>query len=340
MAKLSDGKPAVMKSVFKLIRLPNLVIIAATQYLMRHGVISPLLDRYDHAVASASFAGEPGFELQLPEGHFLLLILSTILITAAGYVINDYFDTRIDMLNRPGSVVVGTVIPRRLAMLIHMVLNVVGVGMGVYLSFYVGKPLWSIVFFLVAGMLWFYSTTYKRQFLIGNLLVAVLTALVPFMVALFEIPLLNQAYAPVLRQWNASFDLLVYWILGFSFFAFITTLTREIIKDVEDFEGDRTYGHHSLPIVMGVTGTRIVITVLIAITMAALGWVYVRFLRDTLTLVYMIVLVSLPLVFTGITIWIARTPEKFHLASIMMKGVMAAGVLYAIVVRYIIYSMF
>ena len=155
-----------MTALLRLIRYRNLIIIALTQYMMRYFVIWPILK-------------VNGFELQMDRWHFLLLVLSALLITAAGYVINDYFDTRTDMLNRPETVVVGRSVSRRSAMLLHIILNIAGVGLGIYLSLYIGILSLGVAYLLAAGLLWFYSTTYKRQFLIGNLIVAVFTAMVP-----------------------------------------------------------------------------------------------------------------------------------------------------------------
>ncbi len=141
-----------------------------------------------------------------------------MLIAAAGYIINDYFDTRADLINKPTRVVVGVAISRKLAMILHLVLNVMGVGIGVYLAFYVGLPALSLVFMLSTGLLWFYSTNYKKQFLVGNLTVAFLTALVPLMVVLFEIPLLNKEYGEVMIRYDADFNYLFAWVSAFSFF--------------------------------------------------------------------------------------------------------------------------
>ncbi|MCK4746009.1 MAG: UbiA family prenyltransferase, partial [Bacteroidales bacterium] len=144
----------------KLIRFQNLFIIAATQYMMRLFIVVPIL-------------AVNGFEPQLDHFHFFLLVFSSIAITAAGYVINDYFDMKTDLLNRPSTVIVGRKISRRWAMILHIVLNTTGVFTGVYLSWYVGMPGFGLAYVLAAGLLWFYSTTYKRQFLIGNLIVSI-----------------------------------------------------------------------------------------------------------------------------------------------------------------------
>jgi len=312
-----------MYAYLKLVRYPNLIIIVLTQYLMRWGIIEPMLE-------------VNGFELQLDSFHFFLLVLSTVSLTAAGYVINDYFDTHTDLLNKPKQVLVGTHIHRRAAMFFHVVLNVIGVGLGFYVSFYVGMPFFGFVFLLVSGLLWFYSTTYKRQFIVGNVLVALLTALVPLMVALFEIPMLNEAYRTILIRHQSNFMYLLYWILAFSSFAFLTNFIREIVKDLEDFEGDSAYGRNSLPVVLGVRTSKMVVNALIFVTLIGLGYVYFSHLSDTVTFIYFLLFLFIPFIFLVIKNIKAYKKEDFRLISHILKGIMLVGVLYALVARYII----
>jgi 4-hydroxybenzoate polyprenyltransferase len=185
----------------------------------------------------------------MPWFDFLFLVLATLCLTAGGYVINDYFDIKTDLINR-GNVIVGTVIPRRRAMMLHNILNIAGVAAGFYISWRVGYFWLGTLFLLVSGLLWFYSASYKRQFLIGNILVAILTALVPFLVVFFEFPTMYEYYSVNAIE-HPYYKLLFFWTGGFSVFAFMTTLAREIIKDIEDYEGDREYGRSTLPVVLG-----------------------------------------------------------------------------------------
>ncbi|MDX2429544.1 MAG: geranylgeranylglycerol-phosphate geranylgeranyltransferase, partial [Bacteroides sp.] len=254
-----------LSSIFTLVRFPNLVIIAATQYAMRYLIMEPLLPTSD-------------FELQFGNLQFFLLVLSTVFIAGAGYIINDYFDTRTDMINKPARVVVGVEVGRRQAMILHAILNIIGVGIGIYLSFYIKLPALSLVFMLATGLLWFYSTTYKRQFLVGNLSVSFLTGLVPLMVVLFEIPLLNRAYGEQMLLHNASFNYIFAWVAGFSLFAFLSTLIRELIKDAEDFEGDSAYGMRTVPIVLGEGWTKAIVLGLIFSTLGVLIFLLVKYI--------------------------------------------------------------
>ena len=324
-----------MRSFLRLIRIPNLLIIAATQYLMLYAILIPLLKNIFVATDTVLIK-VPEMQPQLIGFPFMCLVLATIFLTAAGYVINDYFDTKTDLLNRPDKVIVGKTISRRKAMTIHVILNTLGVGFGFYASLSIGLPILGVVFAMVAGLLWFYSTTYKRQFLIGNILVAFLTGLVPFMVAVFEIPPLINEYSEILTSYQANLIHIAYWIGGFSFFAFMTTLIRELVKDMEDYEGDMVIGRKSMPVVIGLKLTKYIVVTLILVTIIALIWVYLFYLSDTITLIYMIVGIILPLIYLGYLLVMAASPKSFHFASLFSKIIMLSGMGYALVAYYII----
>lgn len=283
------------------------------------------------------------FELQFDGFHFFLLVLSTVFIAAAGYVINDYFDTKTDRLNKPNKVVIDKEISRRLAIKAHTILNFLGVGIGVYLSFYIGIPAISIVFLLIAGLLWFYSTNYKKEFLIGNFIVSLLTGVVPVMVVLFEIPLLNQEYGDIMIKAGANFNYIFYWISAFGFFAFLTNFIREIIKDAEDFEGDSAYGMRTLPILLGINTTKIIIGVLLLLFLAILFFLLNRFIffsgtqTDYISIFYFGIGVLIPSLYILYKIIRAKTKADYSRASAILKFVMLFGILYSVVVYLIIY---
>lgn len=333
MVRLLYGKICKMikhlRSIFTLVRFPNLIIIALTQYAMRYLIMEPLLPNSD-------------FQLQFGNLQFFLLVLSTIFIAGAGYIINDYFDTRTDMINKPTRVVVGMEVGRRQAMILHAMLNIIGVGIGIYLSFYIKLPAMSLVFMLATGLLWFYSTTYKRQFLVGNLSVSFLTGLVPLMVVLFEIPLLNRAYGEQMLLHNASFSYIFAWVAGFSFFAFLSTLIRELIKDAEDFEGDSAYGMRTVPIVLGSTWTKTIVVTLIVATLGVLIFLLMRFIlfsvtpADFYSLAYFIFLLILPFVLLAIRVIRAKDKRDYHRASTLIKLIMLFGILYSVMVFFLV----
>lgn len=316
-----------MINFLRLIRYKNLLIIVLTQYLMRWSIIKPLLKVNQ-------------FELQFSELNFFFLVMATVFITAAGYVINDYFDAKTDLVNRPEKVILGRKLNRRWAILLHVIFNTIGIGLGAYISFYIGLPILTLVFVMITGILWFYSTTYKRQFFIGNVIVAILTALVPLMVLLFEIPLLRERYGLLMNELRANFNYIILWVTAFSFYAFLLTLIREIIKDIEDFEGDCAYGRNTLPIVLGVMYSKIIIITFILLTQFSLIYVYFRFLKDTITLIYFSVFLIIPLLVLLFKIFVAKDKRDYHLASNLSKIIMLAGILYALVANYLILQQF
>lgn len=322
-----------MKAFLKLIRWPNLCIVIFTMLLMRYSILEPVLSRM--TVSLVNMPGTiSGMSLQFPLTDFILLVVATVLITAAGYVINDYFDIKTDLINR-GKVLVGTTIPRRHAMMWHNVLNITGVSIGFYVSWRTGYFWMGVLFLLVSGMLYFYSASYKRQFLIGNLIVGVLTAMVPMLVVLFEAPALYRYYTLNALQ-LPDLSIIFYWVGGFALFAFLTTLAREIIKDIEDFEGDVAYGRNTVPVVIGILTTKIVSACLILVTLALLYLVWFFFINDTITLIYISVAVAAPLLFVIYLLIISRSRRQLHSASRIMKIVMLTGILYSVVVKLII----
>ena len=322
-----------MKEFFNLIRWKNLVIVILTMVLMRYAIIAPLVSRIQVILANGS-GDQVQMTLRFPWYNFVLLVLATVLITAGGYVINDYFDIKTDLINK-GKVIVGTRIPRRKAMMWHNILNIIGVLIGFYISWRSGYTMMGVLFLLVSGLLYFYSASYKRQFLIGNIIVALLTAMVPLLVVLYEWPALYRYYT-VHAISVPSLRFLFYWVAGFALFAFLTTLTREIIKDIEDFEGDIAYGRNTVPVVIGILSSKIVSVCLILVTIALLYLVWYFFIFDRITLIYLSVAIVVPLILAVIRLITGSKKEHVHSASSIMKLVMFTGIFYSVVVKVIL----
>ncbi len=308
-------------------------MVILTMVLMRYAVIAPVLSKIGVILTKGSGEEIP-MTLQFPWYYFVLLVLATVLITAGGYVINDYFDIKTDLINK-GKVIVGTKIPRRQAMLWHSVFNITAVALGFFISYKAGHFWFGGIFLVVSGLLYFYSASYKRQFLIGNIIVALLTAMVPLLVALFEWPALYNYYSVnAIRLPDINF--ILYWVGGFSLFAFLTNLVREIIKDIEDFEGDAAYGRNTVPVVIGVVSSKIVSVVLILIMVILLYLTWHFFINDLITLIYISVMIVLPLIFAVYKLLLGTEKKALHSASRIMKIVMLAGILYSVVVKIIL----
>ena len=323
-----------MKAFLKLIRWQNLLIVILTMVLMRYAIIGTIIGKLGVILINIGTGEEIPMALQFPWYNFILLVAATVFITAGGYVINDYFDIKTDLINK-GKVIVGTKIPRRQAMMWHNIFNIAGVSLGFYISWRAGNIWFGAIFLAVSGLLYFYSASYKRQFLIGNMVVAILTAMVPLLVAVYEWPALYKYYSVNAINFP-SMNFIFYWLAGFSLFAFITTLTREIIKDIEDFEGDTAFGRNTVPIVIGVLSAKIVSICLISITVALLYLSWYFLINDTITLIYISSAIVAPLLYVIYKVIRSSTKLQLHSASSIMKVVMLTGLLYSLVVKAIL----
>jgi 4-hydroxybenzoate polyprenyltransferase len=307
-----------MFAFLKLIRIQNLLIIAFTQYMIRWCILIP---RLGHAFVMHDFL-------------FFLLVLSTVMIAAAGYIINDYFDVRIDKVNKPERMVIDKGIKRRVAMGAHTVINVIAILIGFYVSYSVGAWKFFMIHVIAATGLWFYSTNFKRMFFIGNIVIALFTALVPFVVGLYQLPL---GFETDFTDRNRIFTI----IFSVSFFAFITTLLREIIKDIEDMEGDREYGCKTMPIMLGVKNTKRIIIALSLATMACLAYIQYSMFRVDFDVYrrafyYFLFALQLPFMFLIWKVWFATSKTEFRFAGNTAKFIMLMGICYLFLHSHII----
>jgi 4-hydroxybenzoate polyprenyltransferase len=253
------------------------------------------------------------------------------MIAAAGYIINDYFDVRIDKVNKPERLVIDKGIKRRVAMGAHSVINFLALLIAFYIAWSIGAWRLALVHFFCALGLWFYSTTFKRQFLIGNLVIATFTALVPLIVVVYDLLPIYRRYLPI--QEDLSFRTIWQYVIALSFFAFITTLLREIIKDTEDMEGDAEYGCQTMPIVLGVRTTKIIAVVIASCTLVCLAAIQREFLKidDKVSFIYFCAVLEIPLLFLIYRILSARTKKDFRFAGNFSKFIMLMGICYLFV---------
>lgn len=297
-----------MWEILRLIRIRTLIFAALTMYAMRYLVILPMLQIN-------------GFTLQLADWAFSLLVIAICCLISGAYVINDYFDTRIDRISGVREVLVGKTISRRVAITLHSLLNVVAVVISFYLGFAVGVWKIGLLFLLVSGILWFYSSSYKKYFVTGNLVVGLLAALIPVSAIVYEIPLLNMAYAAILLETGTNFLYMFNWVLGFSWFIFLNILMYEINKDIYTVDGDREAGIRTIPVTLGIRFARLIIIALgmIGIGSACLIY-YLEFTASLAILVYLIVGILLP--YTVYLLLIAERNSNRHLQLNMIRLIM------------------
>tara|TARA_R110002049_G_scaffold85790_5_gene218160 strand:+ start:1306 stop:2322 length:1017 start_codon:yes stop_codon:yes gene_type:complete len=324
---------------FRLIRLPNLLIIALTQYAVRFGLMFPLL-------------GGSGFELAMSEQNFFLLVLATVMIAAAGYIINDYFDTKIDRVNKPKRVIVGKLIKRRVAMGAHIVISAIAIFISIYIAWYINHLWLSLIQIGSVMALWYYSINFKRRMLVGNVIIALLTALVPVSAGLYEfVELKNhifeeiQNYAVVNSDENPIYAAVFFkdvltniglWIIGYAIFAFLLTMVREIIKDIEDYEGDLAEGCKTLPIVMGKNKANHTTIIIAVITFLLLLFVqYTQLMSSQIvSVLYFSVFLQFPLIMLIVKLISAKKKNDYAWASRLTKLIMLFGILYTSVIYF------
>lgn len=301
----------------KLLRFQNLLFIAFIQFAMHQTVLTPILQTF-------------GFETSFLEmGYFYLLIAATVFIAAGGYVLNDYFDIKIDKINRPNQQIVGTIISRKKSMILYQLLTAVGILIGLLLAYIAKSFMLSFIFIIIPGLLWFYSASYKRQFLIGNLVVAFMAGLSVLIVAITQLAFLENIYGklifetPIPEQINR-------WVSGFALFAFLCTWIREIIKDLEDENGDREMECRTMAIVWGVKKTKIFLYGLITITIIGIliSSLFLVPFEGSLTFRYFLFGVALPFCALGYLIFTSKYKSDYHQASTLSKVIMLIGVLY------------
>ena len=312
-----------------LVRWQNLLMTAIVLFVMEKWVATPIL--------CAAYFGE-----QLPWWLLTLLMLATVLITAGGYVINDYFDVKIDQINRPDRLIVTRSVTKPEAMRLFQVLTAAGIVCGIVASICLRSWVTAVIFVFVPGLLWFYSASYKRQFLVGNLIVALAAALCPLLIAIANVAWLKHLYGDVngidvLSLTTLPHDLYL-WIGGFAAFAFWGTFIREIIKDMQDVTGDRELECHSLPVVLGEPATKGIVTALLLAMAGAivwLAWWVIPFPNgwNSLHARYVVLGLLVPIACELWLLWSARIPSDYRTAQSVMKFVLLMGVLYSFVIN-------
>ena len=310
--------------IMRLVRWSNLLFLAALVWVMEKWVAVPILNK-------AAF-GE-----QVPWYILLLVILATVLIAAGGYVINDYFDVKIDRINRPDELIVTCTISKPAAMRLSIALSAAGIVCGLVIAILLRSWTLGILFIIIPGLLWFYSSSYKRLFMIGNLIIALLAGMTPMVVAMTNVAQLQLRFAPILPYTTLTHDLYA-WLGGFALFAFLLTWMREIVKDMQDQMGDRELECHSMPVVWGDTWTKVFVTMLILITLAVIGHLWYHVLPfpigwNSLSTRYIVLGIITPLLGALGLLWAAKIPSDYKNCQLLIKFTMFIGMLYSICLR-------
>lgn len=292
-----------MQKYLQLVRWPNLLMIALLQYLLRHALIGPIL-----------LFEEKG--LLLTEFEFFILVISCVLIAAGGYIINDAEDLEIDAINKPEKKLIENQISKDKAINLYTGITFLGVLGGFFLSYVKGYAFIGIIHLITAGMLYFYSTSYKCIPLLGNLIISLLSALVIIIVIVPE-PFAKDNSAVILM------------IALYAFFSFITTLIREIVKDIEDLEGDKQYGCSTMASSLGVKKAKwicIILTFLI-VSLLIYAQIFSRQWESLIPFLYICIFIDIPFLVLLRKLYYAENKSDFKNASLWLKLIMFTGII-------------
>jgi 4-hydroxybenzoate polyprenyltransferase len=296
----------------RLIRYNNLLMLAFMQLIFRYG-----------------FLRLQGVPVALHDWQYALLVLATVCLAGGGYLINNIHDQETDHENRPGKVIIGKQISESKAYNYYVALNVIGVGAGFYLSNAIGRPGFSAIFIIIAATLYLYATSLKQSLLIGNIIVALLLSVSVLIIGVFDLlPMLTLDNRPTM-------GLIFKVLIDYAVFAFIINMVREIVKDLEDVNGDYNSGMNTLPIVLGVARTsKVVFWVSMLPIAILLYYINEYFIANDLLIAagYALICVVAPLIYFSIKMWTANNQQEFRHLSTVLKIVMLFGILSIVVV--------
>ena len=210
--------------MFVVVRGFNLAMIVVAQYITAIFIMAP----------SQSLSGV------LLDRSLFALILASVAAIASGYIINNFYDSEKDSINRPQQVTVEKMVSQNTKLMLYFILNLLVIIAASYVSFR------AVVFFSVyIFAIWFYSHKIKKRPVIGNLTSAVLT-ITPF----FAIFLYYKNFSSL--------------IFVFGFYLFLILSMRELVKDLQNLKGDLLQNYKTIPVVYGEKYAKLMIIVLVA----------------------------------------------------------------------------
>lgn len=304
-----------MVAFLKLIRYKNLLMVLLTMVLTKYAIINSFTTLFDF--------------------QFTLLIVSILCISASGYIINDIFDVKADVINKPAKVFIGKSISKKNAQFVYLILIILGFLFGVYASYLKGDFSYSIFFIGTIILLFWYSKTLKKIAFIGNIVVSFLTTLTLLIVFVFELESVNSA-ATIFEAIVNFFRLIptAIALLCYIIFAFSITLIREIIKDIEDIKGDYSLKMKTLPILIGINRTKNVALVISAFVFLFLVFILkVELIHFPLLFWYAILFIILPFTWFFYKLNSAKTIMNFSELSTLIKLIMCFGILSMLFIR-------
>ena len=294
----------MIKGTIALIRPKNLFLLCFAQYAIKYALLDPM-----------------GVSTILDHIHFAILVLATCCIAAAGNIINDIFDVETDTINKPNRVIVGKLVSEKTAYNLYFALTIIGVSLGFFLANHIEKTGLAALFIIISALLYLYASQLKQTVLIGNILISLLVASSIIIVGLFDL-------FPATTELNQTTQTIAFKkIFDYALFAFMINLLREMVKDIEDIDGDYNSGMRTLPIVIGRDRTVFVVFALSFIPLLSVIYYVVTYLYNYIfVVIYFLLFVVGPMVYFTIKSFNVETKAQLHLLSNVLKIIMFTGV--------------
>lgn len=304
--------------ILQLIRFKNLFMIAFIQCLLKYVFFA--LPQFQNAQLTTA----------LNTTNFTLLVLATICIAAAGYIINDIHDVEADLINKPNKVIIGKGVSEGMAYNLFMALTVIGIGLGTYVSWQIGKNSFASIFLIVSALLYFYATSLKQTILIGNIVISALVSLSILIVGVFELsPMINP-------ETQEAYTFMFKFLADYALFAFLLNLVRELVKDLEDVDGDYKAGYNTLPIAIGRNRASKIAIAFSILSIVAIFYYVITYLFENQTLlIYFIFCIIGPLLYCTIKLISAKHKKHFSHISTVLKITMLLGMLSIVVLKFV-----
>lgn len=304
-----------MINFLNLIRWKNLLLIAFVQILIKYALLEPF----------------EVVKFTLNDFGFGLLVLATLCIAAAGNVINDIYDVETDFVNKPDKIIVGNSLSEKTAFNMYIVLTIIGIGVGFYLSNLIDRSGFSAIFVIISALLYIYATYLKQSLLVGNIVVSFLVAMSLLIVGLFEL-------LPVITDQNQETQLTFFKIIfDYAIFAFMINLLREMIKDIEDINGDYKVEMKTLPIIIGRERALKIIFALSIVPLLAVIYYTITYLyRHYIVVGYFLIFIIAPLLYFTIKSFSAETKKEINFLSAFLKIIMLFGVMSLLLYPFIL----
>ena len=290
-----------LAAFFRLIRWKNLLLLLYIQLLLKF-------------LFFTSFNATTNLSVL----QFFTLVLAILFVTAAGYILNDIIDLKTDLINKPHKIIVADFFTVESTQRLYVITNTLGIGLGIGLSLSVQKPTFSFIFIGASLLLYFYSKKLKSKPLIGNITSSFLVAMSIVSLCLFDLNYTIQ---------NNFQQLVIQVTVLLSFFAFLINMVREVVKDIEDVNGDYSLNMSTLPILFGVSRTKKIAAFLCIFPIGLLLLIILKFASEyKFTVLYLGLFTLLPLLYVALKLLSTKTKKDFKKLSMLLKIIMFLGI--------------